>query len=289
MMPVEPVANWIFKLTEPVDKRRVLTTVVTVMAFVTVFPIASIASGALLLLGEKTIAVTVFAGGHARRPVPDRDADADDEDGAVHVHVSAGPAAAAIVLAAVLLPVAELLCIRLTDWSLWALGDLQAHAAARGTPGGDLDRAAHLATLCGVRKIRAFVYDEQAPPLVTTMEIATQLKQIRPGYAALRDARCARSHRRFPGLPLIAAGSPRCARCRRRADQQPPARAAASSGRVFQLNWIPRGDRVVGELASAGIDDRQLDRSTAAPEAQPIATLVAVPPAARRGRDRRQG
>ena len=32
MMPVEPVANWIFKLTEPVDKRRVLTTVVTVMS-----------------------------------------------------------------------------------------------------------------------------------------------------------------------------------------------------------------------------------------------------------------
>ena len=35
MMPVEPIANWIFKITEPVDKRRVLTTVVTVMAAVT--------------------------------------------------------------------------------------------------------------------------------------------------------------------------------------------------------------------------------------------------------------
>ena len=27
-------------------------------------------------------------------------------------------------------------------------------------------------------KIRAFVYDEQEPPLVTTMDIATQLKQV---------------------------------------------------------------------------------------------------------------
>jgi hypothetical protein len=60
MMPVEPVANWIFKLTEPVDKRRLLAAVVTLMATITVLPIASAFSGALSILGEQRLAVTVL-------------------------------------------------------------------------------------------------------------------------------------------------------------------------------------------------------------------------------------
>jgi hypothetical protein len=60
MMPVEPIANWVFRLTEPVDQRRVLSTVVTVMAFVTCLPVAAIFAGALLMLGEETLAGTVF-------------------------------------------------------------------------------------------------------------------------------------------------------------------------------------------------------------------------------------
>ena len=52
MMPVEPIANWVFRLTEPVDKRRMLSTVVTVMAFVTCLPVATVFSGALLIRGE---------------------------------------------------------------------------------------------------------------------------------------------------------------------------------------------------------------------------------------------
>ena len=51
MMPVEPIANWVFKLTEPVDKRRMLTTVVTVMTFVTCIPVAAVFAGAALVLG----------------------------------------------------------------------------------------------------------------------------------------------------------------------------------------------------------------------------------------------
>ena len=60
MMPVEPVANWIFKLTEPVDKRKVLTTVVTVMTSITALPIASAFAGAALVLGFERLAVNVF-------------------------------------------------------------------------------------------------------------------------------------------------------------------------------------------------------------------------------------
>jgi len=60
MMPAEPVANWIFKLTEPVDKRRVLTTVVTVVAAMTVLPIVLLFSGVLAAIGETRLAVTAF-------------------------------------------------------------------------------------------------------------------------------------------------------------------------------------------------------------------------------------
>jgi hypothetical protein len=61
MMPVEPVANWLFKLTEPVDKRHVLTTVVTVMTAVCVMPLSTAFAGALLAMGETRLAFGVFA------------------------------------------------------------------------------------------------------------------------------------------------------------------------------------------------------------------------------------
>ena len=60
MMPVEPVANWVFRLTEPVDKRRMLSTVVTVMVAVTCVPIAAIAAAALVAIGQPVMAATVF-------------------------------------------------------------------------------------------------------------------------------------------------------------------------------------------------------------------------------------
>jgi hypothetical protein len=64
MLPVETAANWTFKLTEPVDKRRALTTVATMMAAVTAAPLAAaFGAGAALMGGERLglfVAVTVF-------------------------------------------------------------------------------------------------------------------------------------------------------------------------------------------------------------------------------------
>ena len=176
MMPVEPVANWIFKLTEPVNKRRVLTTVVTVMAFVTCVPIAIVASSALLLLGQETMAVTVFAmvtlAGLCliemltltMKTVPFT---CTYLPGQLRLRLF-WPLYFALWLH---------LVYRLTDWSLWALGDLRRTLQVAGL------LAAIWVTLrivhtVRIKKIQTFVYDEQPPPLVTTMDIATQLKQI---------------------------------------------------------------------------------------------------------------
>ena len=167
MMPVEPVANWIFKLTEPVDKRRVLTTVVTVMAFVTCIPIAALTSGTLVLLGEETLAATVclivvLAGlcliemlTLTMKTVP--------------FTCTYLPGQLRLRLFWPLYFVLWLVGVyRLTDWSLWALGDLRR----------TLQIAAVLATIwitlrivhiVRIRKIHTFVYDEQPPPLVTTV------------------------------------------------------------------------------------------------------------------------
>jgi hypothetical protein len=60
MMPSEPVANWIFKLTEPVDKRRVMTTVVTVVASVTTLPVTLAFAAVLIYVGESRFALTLF-------------------------------------------------------------------------------------------------------------------------------------------------------------------------------------------------------------------------------------
>ena len=176
MMPVEPVANWVFKLTEPVDKRRVLSTVVTVMAFVTCMPIAAIASGALVLLGEETMAATVFP-----------------------VVVLAG--LCLIEMLTLTMKTVPFTCTylpgqlrlrlfwplyfflwlhlvyRLTEWSVWAVGDLRRTLQIAGllTAIWITLRIIHIIR---IKKIHTFVYDEQPPPLVTTMDIATQLKQI---------------------------------------------------------------------------------------------------------------
>jgi hypothetical protein len=176
MMPVEPVANWVFKLTEPVNKRRVLTTVVTVMAFVTCVPIASIASSVLLVLGQETMAVTVFA-----------------------MVTLAG--LCLIEMLTLTMKTVPFTCTylpgqlrlrlfwplyffvwlhlvyRLTDWSLWALGDLRRTLQLAGLLAATWITLRIVHTV-RIKKIQTFVYDEQPPPLVTTMDIVTQLKQI---------------------------------------------------------------------------------------------------------------
>lgn len=176
MMPVEPVANWVFKLTEPVDKRRVLTTVVTTMAFVTCIPIATIASGTLWLLGQETMAATVLA-----------------------MVILAG--LCLIEMLTLTMKTVPFTCTylpgqlrlrlfwplyfflwlflvyRLTEWSLWALGDLRRTLQVTGFLAA-IWVTLRIVHIIRIRKIHNFVYDEQPPPLVTTMDIATQLKQI---------------------------------------------------------------------------------------------------------------
>lgn len=176
MMPIEPVANWIFQLTEPVDKRRMLTTVVTVMAFFTCVPIAAFTAAVLLLLGHTTMAGTVFL-----------------------IVVLAGLCqieALTITMKTVPFTCTYLpgqlrlrllwpfyfylwltIVFRLTEWCLWALGDAQRTLQLAGFLAAVWTalRAWHTAR---ARKIGTFTYDEQPPPLVTTMDIATQLKQI---------------------------------------------------------------------------------------------------------------
>jgi hypothetical protein len=61
MLPVEPASNWVFKLTEPVDKRRVLSTTVTVMQGLTAIPLALVFGTASAVVGGLTLGLTVFA------------------------------------------------------------------------------------------------------------------------------------------------------------------------------------------------------------------------------------
>jgi hypothetical protein len=176
MMPIEPAANWLFQLTEPVDKRRMLTTVVTVMAFVTCVPIAAITAATLLALGQTTMAGTVFL-----------------------IVILAGLCqieALTITMKTVPFTCTYLpgqlrlrlfwpfyfylwltIVFRLTEWCLWALGDARRTLQLAGFlfVVWMALRAWHLVR---ARKINTFTYDEQPPPLVTTMDIATQLKQI---------------------------------------------------------------------------------------------------------------
>jgi hypothetical protein len=176
MMPMEPVANWVFQLTEPVDKRRMLTTVVTVMAFVTCVPIAALTASVLLVLGHATMAATVFLivilAGLCQIE-------------ALTVTMKNVPFTCTYLPGQLRLrffwPFYFYLWLtivfRLTDWCLWALGDAERTLQLAGfliTVWVAL-RAWHLVR---ARKINTFTYDEQPPPLVTTMDIATQLKQI---------------------------------------------------------------------------------------------------------------
>jgi hypothetical protein len=61
MLPVEPASNWVFKLTEPVDKRRVLSTTVTVMQGATAIPIALLFGVASGVAGGPVLGLTVLA------------------------------------------------------------------------------------------------------------------------------------------------------------------------------------------------------------------------------------
>lgn len=59
MLPVEPDANWVFKLTEPADKRRVLSTAVTIVQGATALPIAFLFAAGAWVAGGTTLGLTV--------------------------------------------------------------------------------------------------------------------------------------------------------------------------------------------------------------------------------------
>jgi hypothetical protein len=69
------------------------------------------------------------------------------------------------------------LVYRLTEWSLWALGDVRRTLRVAGFLAA-IWVTLRIVHIIRIKKIHNFVYDEQPPPLVTTMDIATQLKQI---------------------------------------------------------------------------------------------------------------
>ncbi len=176
MMPIEPQANWIFKLTEPVDKRRVLTTVVTIMQSVIVLPIATAFAGTALVLGERRLAANVFV-------------------------VVALAGLCLIELLTLTMKTVPFSCtylpgqlklrfywapylllwlnfvFTLSNWSLWAFASWEntMRLAAFLAVVWIALRITHMAK---ARKITGFVYDEQEPALVTTMEISTMMRQV---------------------------------------------------------------------------------------------------------------
>lgn len=169
LIPIEPSANWIFKLTEPVDKRRLLSAVVTVMASLTCVPIAAMFAGAAWALGETRLAVTVFL-----------------------IVMLAG--LCLIEGVTLTLKVVPFTCtylpgqlrmrvywapyfflwlqfvFTLSNWCLWAFQgtretlQLAAFLAAVWV-------ALRLWRMARARRITTFVYDEQPPSLMTTMDI----------------------------------------------------------------------------------------------------------------------
>ena len=168
MMPIEPSANWVFKLTEPVDKRRMLSTVVTGMAAVTCVPIAALFAGAAVAIGELRLAGTVFlvvtlAGlclvqllTLTLKTVPFT---CTYRPGQLRLRVYWAP----------FMFLWLQFTFTLANWSLWAL---------QGT-GPTLQLTAFLAAvwlalrvwhLARVRKINGFVYVEQPPGRITTMD-----------------------------------------------------------------------------------------------------------------------
>ena len=176
MMPVEPVANWIFKLTEPVDKRKVLTTVVTVMMSISVLPIAMVFAGAAFVLGFDRLAVNVFAivflGGLCLTELLTLTMKT--------VPFSCTYLPGQLKLRIYWAPFFFLwlnFVFTLANWSLWAMERWQHTARLCGFLIGVwvVLRVWHMAR---ARKIGRFVYDEQEDALVTTMEISTMMRQI---------------------------------------------------------------------------------------------------------------
>jgi hypothetical protein len=176
MVPVEPTANWIFKLTEPVDKRRALTTVVTVMAAVTCMPIAAGFGIAATFAGSTVLGATVYvivaltglclieALTISLRTVPFT---CTYLPGQLRLRVR--------------WPFFFVLWLNMTftlaDWSVWALGDPRKTAQLAGALAA-LWLGLRVWHLVHARRIGGFVYDEQPPSLVSTLDLVTSMKRV---------------------------------------------------------------------------------------------------------------
>jgi hypothetical protein len=176
MMPVEVIANWAFKITEPVDKRRVLTTVVTVMAFVTCVPVAVIGAAGALAWNDTALAIALLA------IVPLAGLCLIE---ALTLTMKTVPFTCTYLPGQLRLrvfwPIYFFLWLnfvfRTSRWGYWAIDDpwrVAQVSAFFGVVWAVL-RTVHMVR---ARKIGAFVYDEQEQALVTTMDIATSMKQV---------------------------------------------------------------------------------------------------------------
>lgn len=176
MMPVEPSANWIFRLTEPVDKRRMLTTVVTVMQAMVVFPVAFGAGTALLVWSDQRLAFTAFA-------------------------IISLAGLCLIELLTLTMKTVPFSCTYLPgqlklryywvgyfylwltfvfttgNWALWALASWT-NTAYVLTALASLWIALRIWHVMRIRKIGGFVYDEQEPALTTTIDINAIMRQV---------------------------------------------------------------------------------------------------------------
>jgi hypothetical protein len=176
MVPIEPTANWIFKLTEPVDKRRALTTVVTVMAAVTSVPIAAgfgIAAGisGTTVLGATVYLIVALAGLCLIE--------------ALTITLRTVPFTCTYLPGQLRLrvrwPIFFVVWLNMTftlaDWGVWALGDPYRTAQLAGALAFTwlVLRVWHL---LHAGRIRGFVYDEQPPPLVATLDLVTSIKRV---------------------------------------------------------------------------------------------------------------
>jgi hypothetical protein len=176
MMPVEPIANWIFKLTEPVHKRRMLTTVVTVMQAGVVLPIAAAVGGALLIAGNRRTALVAFlvisAGGLCLIET-------------LTLTMRAVPFTCTYLPGQLKLRYYWIgyfylwltFVFTLGNWSLWALASWTNTAYLLGAL-AMLWVALRLWHIARIRKIQGFVYDEQEPALTTTIDVNAMMRQV---------------------------------------------------------------------------------------------------------------
>ena len=176
MLPVEPIANWAFRITEPVDKRRMLTTVVTVLAFVTCVPVAGVAAASAVAMDDRDLAIALLA------IVPLAGLCLIE---LLTLTMKTVPFSCTYLPGQLRLrvfwPLYFLLWLtfvfRTSRWGLWATGDTTRtlQVAAFFLVLWVVLRVWHLVR---ARKIQAFVYDEHEDALVTTMDIATSMKQL---------------------------------------------------------------------------------------------------------------